>query len=125
MANGQSNGSAEHRAHKTTPTQASLPDDHRTVEPPDPLPNSEVKRSIADGSVVFRHVRVGHRQASIPKAQSLTRLGLFHISESVHFVTPIGTPGSPSALRIRSTIHRFPALKKVLKKSLPNETGAI
>ncbi|WP_299596950.1 hypothetical protein, partial [uncultured Microbulbifer sp.] len=29
---------------------------------------SEVKRSIADGSVVFRHVRVGHRQASIPKA---------------------------------------------------------
>ncbi|WP_299599590.1 hypothetical protein, partial [uncultured Microbulbifer sp.] len=31
---------------------------------------SEVKRSIADGSVVFRHVRVGHRQASIPKGRT-------------------------------------------------------
>jgi len=30
-----------------------LPDDNRAVEPPDPFPNSEVKRSIADGSVGF------------------------------------------------------------------------
>ena len=52
------------KAHKTRPTQASLPDDHRVVEPPDPLPNSEVKRNIADGSVGIPHVRVGHRQAS-------------------------------------------------------------
>lgn len=52
---------------RPTPTQASLPDDHRVVEPPDPLPNSEVKRNIADGSVGFPHVRVGHRQASNPK----------------------------------------------------------
>jgi hypothetical protein len=28
-----------------------LPDDHRALEPPDPIPNSEVKRCIADGSV--------------------------------------------------------------------------
>ena len=28
-----------------------------------PIPNSEVKRCIADGSVGFPHVRVGHRQA--------------------------------------------------------------
>ena len=41
----------------------SLPDDHRVVEPPDPMPNSAVKRNIADGSVGFPHVRVGHRQA--------------------------------------------------------------
>jgi hypothetical protein len=41
-----------------------LPDDHRVVEPPDPLPNSEVKRNIADGSVGSPHARVGHRQAS-------------------------------------------------------------
>ena len=27
------------------------------------MPNSEVKRSSADGSVGFPHVRVGHRQA--------------------------------------------------------------
>ncbi|WP_236443325.1 hypothetical protein, partial [Pseudomonas syringae] len=30
-------------------------------------PNSAVKRCIADGSVGFPHVRVGHRQDSIPK----------------------------------------------------------
>ena len=42
---------------------ASLPGIHRAVEPPDPIPNSEVKRSIADGSVGSPHVRVGQRQA--------------------------------------------------------------
>ena len=41
----------------------SLLDDDRAVEPPDSLPNSEVKRSLADGSVGSPHVRVGHRQA--------------------------------------------------------------
>ncbi len=29
---------------------------------PDPIPNSEVKRSDVDGSVVIRHVRVEHRR---------------------------------------------------------------
>ena len=43
--------------------QTSLPDDNRVLEPPDPMPNSEVKRHIADGSVGLPHVRVGHRQA--------------------------------------------------------------
>jgi hypothetical protein len=38
------------------------------LEPPDPIPNSEVKRLSADGSVGFPHVRVGHRQALIPNA---------------------------------------------------------
>ncbi len=37
--------------------------DHSTLDPPDSIPNSEVKRSSADGSVGFPHVRVGHRQA--------------------------------------------------------------
>ena len=32
------------------------------VVPPDPMPNSEVKRRDADGSVGISHVRVGHRQ---------------------------------------------------------------
>ena len=32
-------------------TQTRLLDDHRGVEPPDPIPNSEVKSAIADGSV--------------------------------------------------------------------------
>ena len=33
------------------------------VGPPDSIPNSEVKRRNADGSVGHPHVRVGHRQA--------------------------------------------------------------
>ena len=37
--------------------------DNSIVEPPDPIPNSEVKRKRADGSVGSPHVRVGHRQA--------------------------------------------------------------
>ncbi len=32
---------------------------------PDPIPNSEVKRSNVDGSVVIRHVRVEHRRVLI------------------------------------------------------------
>ena len=37
--------------------------DHSAVEPPESISNSEVKRSNADGSVGFPHVRVGHRLA--------------------------------------------------------------
>ena len=33
------------------------------MDPPDSMPNSEVKHNSADGSVGFPHVRVGHRQA--------------------------------------------------------------
>ena len=33
--------------------------------PPESIPNSEVKRSNADGSVGFPHVRVGHHQGFI------------------------------------------------------------
>ena len=37
-----------------------LPDDNSEREPPDSIPNSEVKLLSADGSVGFPHVRVGH-----------------------------------------------------------------
>ena len=47
------------------------------MEPPDPIPNSEVKRCIADGSVGIPHVRVGHRQAS--KNEKTTQPGGFFL----------------------------------------------
>ncbi len=47
----------------TRQEQPVLLGDHSEMEPPDPLPNSEVKRLSADGSVGYPHVRVGHRQA--------------------------------------------------------------
>ena len=40
-----------------------LPDDISECEPPDSIPNSEVKPLSADGSVGLPHVRVGHCQA--------------------------------------------------------------
>jgi hypothetical protein len=54
-----------------------LLDDHRELEPPDPIPNSEVKRFLADGSVGFPHVRVGHRQAFILKPLISNDRGFF------------------------------------------------
>ena len=39
------------------------------MEPPDPISNSVVKRTSADDSVGFPHVKVGHRQDFIPKRQ--------------------------------------------------------
>ncbi len=40
-----------------------MPGGHSEREPPDPIPNSEVKTLCADGSVPCRHARVGHCQA--------------------------------------------------------------
>ncbi len=36
---------------------------HSVLDPPDPIPNSEVKRNSADDSVGSPHVKVGHCQA--------------------------------------------------------------
>ena len=63
------------RAQPRTATE--LLDDHRALEPPDPIPNSEVKRCIADGSVGLPHVRVGHRQASNKNPDLETGRGFF------------------------------------------------
>jgi hypothetical protein len=40
----------------------SFPGGNSEREPPDPIPNSEVKTLSADGSVGSPHVRVGHCQ---------------------------------------------------------------
>src|SRR3989338_8183216 len=62
-------------------------DDHRALEPPDPIPNSVVKRCIAAGSVGSPHVRVGHRQAPIPKPPIVKTVGGFTISTSMKFLS--------------------------------------
>ena len=56
-----------------------LLDDHSELEPPDPIPNSEVKRLSADGSVGFPHVRVGHRQALNSKRPDAIASGRFSL----------------------------------------------
>jgi hypothetical protein len=54
-----------------------LPGGNSEREPPDPIPNSEVKTLCADGSVGSPHVRVGHRQALDSKAAARECRGFF------------------------------------------------
>ncbi len=49
--------------------ETNLPGGNSAVVPPDPMPNSEVKRRSADGSVGSPHARVGHCQASNKRYQ--------------------------------------------------------
>ena len=55
-----------------------LPGGHSVLVPPDPIPNSEVKRLSADDSVRSPHVKVGHCQASTPSpCRALLGRGFF------------------------------------------------
>ena len=56
-----------------------LPGGDSAVVPPDPMPNSEVKRRSADGSVGSPHARVGNWLASNKAEGPVERLGLFAI----------------------------------------------
>ena len=63
------------------------------MEPPDTIPNSEVKRCNADGSVGLPHVRVGHRQVTkyISKLNKkeeprVQRYGVFVLLEFTHYL---------------------------------------
>ena len=58
---------------------AELPDDNSEREPPDSIPNSEVKPLSADGSVGLPHVRVGHCQASKQMPRLAIPVGAFFL----------------------------------------------
>jgi hypothetical protein len=62
---------------------ASLPGGLSEWEPPDPIPNSEVKLLSADDSVGLPHVKVGHCQAFNRKPRYRKMPGFFFISPSV------------------------------------------
>ena len=70
-------------------TATELLDDHRALEPPDPIPNSEVKRCIADGSVGLPHVRVGHRQAPNKKPCQMAGFFIGRLSETLCYYCPM------------------------------------
>jgi hypothetical protein len=50
-----------------------MPDDHSELVPPLPIPNRTVKRLCADDSAATS-VKVGHRQAFIPRTPSANQL---------------------------------------------------
>lgn len=62
---------------KTIKRQQDFPDGQSAVVPPDSIPNSEVKRSDADGSVGLPHVRVGHHQGFIRPPANCKVAGVF------------------------------------------------
>ena len=70
-----------------------MPDGNSDVVPPDPIPNSEVKRVSGDGSVGFPHVRVAHRQAPNSKEARSFERAFFVLGSSkkrkLHYVTSI------------------------------------
>ena len=61
-----------------------FPGDHSSLEPPDPIPNSEVKRTCADDSVRSPHVKVGRRQDFNSKKALIERLRLFFDSRKIN-----------------------------------------
>ncbi len=61
-------------------TSKNLSGNHSIVVPPDPIPNSEVKRNRADGSVGSPHVRVGHFQTPNTIKPVANATGFFRFS---------------------------------------------
>ena len=59
----------------------SLLGDISVCDPPDSIPNSEVKASCADDSMGSPHVKVGHRQAFKFKRPQPKRVGAFCVRE--------------------------------------------
>ena len=64
MTDFASAGNAADAIKYCVPSTKNLPGGTSAVVPPDPMPNSEVKRRSADGSVGSPHARVGNCQAS-------------------------------------------------------------
>ena len=61
-----------------------LPGGHSGREPPDPIPNSEVKTFSADGSVGSPHVRVGHCQALDSKGHVRMNVAFLFLANSAN-----------------------------------------
>ena len=59
------------------------------MDPPDSMPNSEVKRCNADGSVGIPHVRVGHRQVRNKREpqREIVEVFLFWGNEEIQTIT--------------------------------------
>jgi hypothetical protein len=62
---------------KAVGMKQNLPGGSSAVVPPDPMPNSEVKRRSADGSVGSPHARVGNCQASNKQRNLSRKTGVF------------------------------------------------
>ena len=62
-----------------------LPGGYSEWEPPDPIPNSEVKTLSADDSVGSPHVKVGHCQALYPSLRLTAGGFLFCVGRPAYY----------------------------------------
>ena len=79
-----------------------LPGGTSAVVPPDPMPNSEVKRRSADGSVGSPHARVGNCQASNSEEAHPAGLAFLRVREMKARIKSRGhcvRPGDNSTVR--------------------------
>ena len=81
-----------------------FPGSHSDTVPPDSIPNSEVKRISADGSVGLPHVRVGHCQ--VPLRRTRLTAGFLRLEERKKWgqSTLIPTPPSKTSNWGQSTL---------------------
>ena len=93
-----------------------MPGDNRALEPPDPIPNSVVKRCIADGSVGSPHVRVGHRQA--PNQNAPISYGRGVLLWRVRY-SPMGRP---AVLRVGTRVAGPPHVRVGHRQAPKNKT---
>ena len=70
-----------------------FPGSHSDTVPPDSIPNSEVKRISADGSVGFPHVRVGHCQ--VPFKETRLTAGFLRLEETKNWGQSTLIPNFP------------------------------
>ena len=76
----------------------SLPGGNSEREPPDPIPNSEVKTPCADGSLAASHARVGHCQALETKSPRRETGGGFFLESGLVEVRFLHLPAMESRL---------------------------
>ena len=82
-----------------------MPDDNSELVPPLPIPNRTVKRLCADDSAATS-VKVGHRQATIPKNPRLCEVGVFYCVRSMCIPCSASEAKSSDAAFRRSTVTR-------------------
>ena len=93
-----------------------FPGSHSDTVPPDSIPNSEVKRISADGSVGFPHVRVGHCQ--VPLRKTRLTAGFLRLEETKKWGQSTLTPNSPAIHQIGVRVLYYPNHKNQVKVPL-------
>ena len=89
----------------STASQQVTPDDHSEVVPLLPIPNRNVKRLCADDSG-RTSVKVGHRQAFIPKTPLEQSSGVLPLGQRIaQWLQWLGRPYCANALSIHDNCH--------------------